>query len=31
MHYFDVISIVLGIGVMGIPLMILAANNWRRQ
>jgi len=31
MHYFDVISIVLGIGVMGIPLMILAVSNRQRR
>lgn len=31
MHYFDIISIVLGIGVMGIPIMILAVNNRQRR
>ncbi|OPY02546.1 MAG: hypothetical protein A4E60_00955 [Syntrophorhabdus sp. PtaB.Bin047] len=31
MHYFDVISIVLGIGVMGIPLIILVVNSLQRQ
>jgi len=31
MHYFDVISIVLGIGVMGIPLIILVVNSLHRQ
>jgi hypothetical protein len=31
MHFFDIVSIVLGIGVMGIPLVILMANNRQRQ
>jgi hypothetical protein len=31
MHYFDIISIVLGIGVTGIPLVILVVNNRQRR
>lgn len=31
MHFFDIVSIVLGIGVMGIPFIILVVNNLQRQ